>query len=204
MNRFQFYWYLLVITIASVVVSCNFNSGVETTNGCTVSASATDVTGTAPRNAQIYIISNSYLPFIDSGFARGTTADFSGNFECAIPQGTFFLYVNDESSGKTVRIEASSHFALTSRELGEPGSISGTIQRTEGRVFLVCLAGTPHYRLLSGKPDFHFDMIPAGDYRLIVYELDASDSGTRTLQYEEALSIDTGDKVVLPEISIGN
>lgn len=201
MNRRQLYWYLLVITFASILVSCNYNSGVETTNGCTVSASATDVTGTAPRNAQIYIISDSYLPYIDSGFALGTTADFSGNFECAIPQGTFFLYVNDESSGKTVRIEASSHFAFTSRKLGEPGSISGTIQ-SEGRVFLVCLAGTPHYRLLTGKSDFRFDMIPAGDYRLIVYELDISDSDKRTMQYEEILSLATGEKVALPEIRI--
>lgn len=204
MNRHLLSLYLLMITLASALVSCNYNSGVETTNGCTISASATDVSGTAPRNAQIYIISNSYLPFIDSGFAYGTTADFSGNFECAIPEGNFFLYVNDETSGKAVRIEASSHLARTSRELGEPGSISGTIQRSEGRVFLVCLAGTPHYRLLTVKYDFRFDKVPAGDYRLIVYELDMSDSSITAMQYEETVSVDMGEKVSIPEIRISN
>ena len=54
-------------------------SGVETTNGFTITATTTAIKGTAPAYSTVYLFDTGYIPYIDSGFGYGTAVNADEN-----------------------------------------------------------------------------------------------------------------------------
>lgn len=156
------------------MLRCSINTaGIETTNGATVIASASSISGTAPPHAQISVFDTGYIPAIDSGLALTTSANDSGcfTFEGLAPD-LYTVIVEMPDSGQAALfsnilvgpfIADSAHRKI----LGPTGSISGTVASADSSAgILLYLPGTGYYRILSNPGPFSFEGIPAGTYRL--------------------------------------
>lgn len=174
----------------------NSVSGVETTNGFTVTATAAVVSGSAPPYSQIYLCDTGYIPFVNIGTGLQTSPDVSGGFSFAISPGSYKVVVFS-SSGRSaaVSIAAPSAAAAThtnvSRHLEEPGTITGTITGPSDSL-LVYLTGMSYYAVLSTNRTFSLSFVPPGTHRLRVIRLPAQRAESMDILHEESIVVTPG------------
>lgn len=168
-TRNVLYTLLAALLSASLQFFCSTSlSGVETTNGITVVATAETIEGTAPPYSQVYLFDTSYIPYIDIGTGFGTSVDFDGAFEFSVAPGTYniLVIVRDGSEAgilqKTVSPENSPGGEPEKNDLQKTGSVSGSVEADSGETILVYIAGTSYYRILTGSSSFSFQSVPSG------------------------------------------
>jgi len=197
------------VVLASMVSCGTSVSGVETTNGFTVSATADDVSGTAPPNSQIYLCDTGYIPCVDRGTGIQTSADLAGRFDFSISTGDYSVMVITPD-GKTAGV----HFKNASGTAGnrfeesrtpqQPGSITGSIAGTfPGDTLLIYLVGMCHYRLVTRQnAAFTVSRVPAGEYRLRIMVLPDRDTTEAVPLYESDVTVAPSKTTVLDPISL--
>jgi hypothetical protein len=181
-------------------------AGVETTNGCTVVATATAVEGTAPPLSRVFIFDTSYIPYIDSGFGIGTAVDNEGAFQFNIAPGSYHIFIigpTGEAASIAIRSPNSADVGSVSKrqKLQHPGAISGIITNTVSDTFLIFLAGMCHYQVLPATHTFSLLNVPAGTYSLKIVRLSGlSYAAPLDMFHEQEVMVNPGDTTALGEI----
>jgi hypothetical protein len=190
-----------------LIVRCTTQiAGVETTNGCTITATATAIEGTVPPLSRVFLFDTSYIPYIDSGVGIGTAADNEGVFQFNTRPGNYNIFIigpTGEAASIAITSPESTNTGSMSKkqELQNPGAISGIISSAVSDTFLIFLAGMCHYQLVSATHTFALINVPAGSYSLKIARL----SGTRNavpldIVHEQAVMVYPGDTAALGEI----
>lgn len=176
-------------------------SGVETTNGYTVTATATSIEGVAPPSTHIFLFDTNYIPFIDSGIGIATAADFNGTYRIQAPVGKYNVIVitslTDEGDfiNETIATQVQSRGGAAQKIMRRLGAVSGKMGGALQGKFLVYLAGTGHYEVFSGQQDFHLTSVPAGMYTLRIAQLSESGNEVILNLVERSVTVDPGKTV---------
>jgi hypothetical protein len=175
----------VVAVIGGILMHCSGPvAGIETTNGVTVVARASSISGTSQPFADVSLCNSAYIPFIDSGLALATSVGASGefNFEGLEP-GNYSITICDRD-----RAHATIFQDLTVGPVVPDSERSGTLENTgsltgivtsiaqPGTEVLLSLIGTEYYVLLPGPGRFIFPSLPAGAYELQASLLSESDT----------------------------
>jgi hypothetical protein len=180
-------------------------AGVETTNGCTVVATAAGIEGTVPPQSRVFVFDTSYIPYIDSGVGIGTAADNNGAFQFKTLPGKYNILVigpTGEAAGIAI---TSGDAATVSKEqrLELPGAVSGTISSAAGDTLLIFLEGMCQYQIVSVPRSFILKNIPKGTYALKIARISSpgSGSGMKILR-EERVLVTAGSTTALGDITL--
>jgi hypothetical protein len=165
----------LLVTV--LIMQCsNRLAGVETTNGCTVFATASGIEGTVPPSSRVFIFDTTYIPYVDSGVGIGTAADNNGFFRFNTPPGKYNVFIvgpTGELAG--VAINSPSTDGDTSSKqlpLQDPGAVSGTLSDSAtSDTLLIFLEGMCHYQVTTAAHSFFLKNIPEGTYQLKIARL---------------------------------
>jgi hypothetical protein len=176
---------LIVVTlIASVTFRCGQGlSGVETTNGATVTVQADRVEGTTPPFANIYLFDKDYIPYIDEGLGVATAADGNGRFLFNGIRGeTFTVAVVCDEDSRSILLCAGCTGSTISSPLYNPGKLEGSVTASDTGSILIFLHGTGWYKILKNSGSFVFDALPQGKYRLQAAILSYGESGKPSIK----------------------
>jgi hypothetical protein len=196
------------LLVNMLIVRCATQlAGVETTNGCTVVATATDIEGTAPPLSRVFIFDSSYIPYIDSGVGIGTAVDDKGVFQFNTPTGgaynIFIIGPTGEAASIAIKSPDSTDAGsvVKKQELQYPGAISGTISSAASDTFLIFLSGMCHYQLVPVARAFYLANIPEGVYSLKVARLSGPhrDPAMKIL-YEQVVQVYRGETAPIGQI----
>lgn len=181
-------------------------SGVETTNGLSVTATTNAVSGKAPKKAQVYLCDTGYIPYINSGTGIQTASDMTGTFSFSIQPGLYTVVAISESGNAAAVTIATQSTAgqspvSTQRTMENPGTITGAIAGAADTL-LVYLAGTSYYQLLTEHRDFTITRIPPGDYLLRIIRLPAVSLSGDIILYEEHIVVSANRTVATGIIAI--
>ncbi|HEX7511262.1 MAG TPA: hypothetical protein VF335_08180, partial [Chitinivibrionales bacterium] len=181
-------------------------AGVETTNGCTVVATAKTIEGTVPPWSRVFVFDSSYIPYIDSGAGFGTAADNRGNFQFNTPPGKYVIFVigpagdaagiaiTSPDSGKTGSVSKQQQLQL-------PGVVSGTVVTAASDTMLVFLEGMCQYQVLVTAGAFSLGSVPPGTYVLKVARISGSLIGIGlTILHEQRIQVNPGSVTPLTPI----
>ncbi len=151
-------------------------AGVETTNGCTVVATAGAIEGIAPPLSRAFLCNAGYIPYIDSGIGIGTAADGKGAFQFSAPPGNYTIFIigpTGEAAGIAITSPDSAGAGAVSKQqqLLYPGAVSGTVSNTTPDTLLVFLAGMCHYQVVFTTAAFYLQNVPEGTYILKIARL---------------------------------
>ena len=190
-----------------LIVRCSTRlAGVETTNGCTVVATATSIEGMAPPLSRVFIFDTSYIPYIDSGVGIGTATDDEGAFQFNTPPGNYHIFIvgpTGEAAGIAIKSPDAAHVGAVSKEqqLQPPGAVSGTISTEASDTLLVFLAGMCHYQLITAAGNFYLTNVPEGVYSLKIARVSGPQNGpVMEILHERLVSVNKGDTTVIGEI----
>jgi hypothetical protein len=178
-NRFIL---IIVALVSLLLIKCVQNlSGVETTNGATISVMAYKVEGTASPFAFIYLCDNNYIPYIDSGTGVATAADKNGDFLINEINGDKFSVsiVSRDNSG-TAFFCAGCDSSTNQATLSLPGKLEGSIVTSIPGSILVFLRGTGYYILLESPGPFVFDAIPQGTHQIQAAIISKGSNGSKS------------------------
>ena len=173
---------LLAVGIITALLYCSCStgvSGVETTNGFTVVATARSIEGTAPPFAQVFLFDTGYIPFVDTGFGFGTSVDLDSSYRFPALPGVYNLLVitADGSAAGLQRQTVAAEERTASPQtftLEKSGAVSGAIDPVAESRYLVYLPGTGYYTVITGTSEFSFSPLPAGNHSLRVRRIDDS------------------------------
>ncbi len=176
--------FLISALILPALVACSSAvAGIETTNGATVVASSSSISGQAPVRSQVWVCDSAYIPIVDSGFARAVSVDDSGRFTIGnLPPGAYTVIVktqNHDSGALFQGVRVGSNDTAMRRLLEPTGSIEGTVvsASSSNAGVLVFLVGTEYYQILPRAGSFDFGSVPAGTYELQACALALSGPG---------------------------
>lgn len=171
-------WVTLAESIIIMVwaIRCSTEvAGVGTTNGCTVTASASCVEGSAPPFSSILLFDVNYTPYIDSGLGIITSVDNQGRFRFNnVDNSVLNVVIVDESGRSAVLFDSlivgngGTKDSARSSSLSSTGTITGAVacrSLPQGKILVYC-AGTDYYSLLSGPGDYSLASVPEGAYRI--------------------------------------
>ena len=199
---------VLFLCIGLLSVRCSMRlAGVETTNGCTVVATATSIEGTAPPLSRVFIFNERYIPYIDSGIGMGTAADGEGAFRFSTSPGAYHVFIigpTGEAANLSVESPGSSDTGHVSKNgrLRHPGAVSGAISSAVADTLLVFLSGMCHYQLLCAERSFFIKNVPEGTYLLEIARLSGAPSGlNREIVHEERVAILPDDTATVGAIT---
>ena len=158
---------------AALLLRC---TGIETTNGITVVASSSSISGNVPPHASVSLFNTAYIPFIDRGISHTVTADESGNFAFdGLVPGKYNVIVTtpderDAALVPCVKIDTSVIDSQYRAILEPVGSVSGSITNVPDSIaeVLIFLEGTGYYTRIPGAGAFTIDQVSAGSYNLHV------------------------------------
>jgi hypothetical protein len=165
------------LSAAAVITlfNCTTNvSGVETTNGFTVTASSTGIEGTAPAFSSVYLFDTAYIPCIDSGFGYATAVTPKENFTFPLSGGSYNLFVYLHSGDlagtaqKVILTDETDASASRQLSLKKTTVITGTVTMRANSTVLVYIPGSNFFRILNESGPFTLIGIPAGTYRVNV------------------------------------
>jgi hypothetical protein len=181
-------------------------AGVETTNGCTVVATATSVEGTAPPLSRVFLFGERYIPFIDSGLGIGTAADADGACRFSAPPGAYNVFIigpTGEAAGFAVATPAAgANQVLRNGMLQRVGAVSGAVSAADSDTLLVFLSGMCHYQLLCAGRSFSLKSVPAGTYELVIARLTGSAAGVTWKTVRElAVTVSPDETAAVGEVS---
>lgn len=169
-------WNLLAAAVAIGLTArgCSINTaGIETTNGATVTASVSSITGNAPPFSRVSVFDSGYIPAVDSGTALVTLAGDTGGFGFeGIAPGAYTVIIETPDSKKAalfqdIPVGPRAVDSVRHQTLESTGVLSGTVTTAMGPAgILVYLAGTGYYQVLSGSGQFTFSDIAPGVYTL--------------------------------------
>jgi hypothetical protein len=195
------------LLINLLMVRCSTQiAGVETTNGCTVVATATAIEGSAPPMSRVFIFDTSYIPYIDSGIGIGTAADEEGAFHFNTSPGSYHLFIVEpagNSAGIAIKSPDSRTGGAVSKEqlLQKPGAVSGTISSATSDTFLVFLEGMCHYQVVTAAQTFYLKNVPEGTYRLKIARLSGPwNEGVVKILYEQQIRVSPKETVEIGDI----
>ena len=192
----------LLVNLLAVGCSTRL-AGVETTNGCTVVATATSIEGSAPPMSRVFIFNERYIPYIDSGVGIGTAADGEGAFQCAAPPGVYHVFIigpTGEAASIAIQSPGSASGAVSKNGLLQhPGAVSGTIAGRLSDTLLVFLSGMCHYQLLSTTRSFLLQNVPEGTYTLKIARLSNAIAGA-TILHEEPVTIAPDETTAIGDV----
>jgi hypothetical protein len=165
-----------LILIIVLAIRCSTEvAGVGTTNGCTVTASASCVEGSAPPFSAVLLFDVNYTPYIDSGLGIITSADEQGRFRFkALSNGVLNVVILDESGRNAVLFDSlivgngGTRDTARSSFLSSTGTITGAVacpSTPQGEILVYC-TGTDYYSLLSWPGDYLLPSVPEGAYRI--------------------------------------
>lgn len=162
---------LLLITAALIsllIMKCVQQvSGVETTNGATVSVSAHKVEGKTMPFAGVYLCDKNYIPYIDNGIGVATAADKNGDFLFNDIAGEkFSVAIITRDNSETAFFCAGCDSSNNQIILSSPGKLEGSVTTSLSGPILVFLRGTGYYMILESSGSFVFDALPQGVHQV--------------------------------------
>lgn len=167
---------LLFGVFALFLCSCGNNlAGSETTNGdeVMVTATADRIYGTAPAGNKVYLFSNHYCPYNDSGFSSVSKTDTSGSFSFNnLAEGEYTIYCKLANSDSSVIIQSiqvqSNHWSTPDTvEFDENGSFSGKLIDSSGIALsqsYVYISGSPFFTITDSSGIYILKAVPKGNY----------------------------------------
>ena len=206
-NRFLFTATLFCV-LSGIVLKCTTSvSGVETTNGFSVTATTGSITGKAPAYAQVFLFDTGFVPYLNSGTGLITTADAAGHFRFAATSAICNILVVDSGSNSAgILTYTPSDFTDTnpspaslSRQLSETGTLEGSLHSPGEEQTLLYLPGLCYYRIVNGSDSFTFPALPPGTYHLRIMKLRRSPAET---DYDTTVTVESGTVSYAGEISI--
>jgi len=193
--------------ITALFVRCSSKvAGVETTNGCTVVATASAIEGTAPALSRAFIFDSQYIPYIDSGFGIGTATDEQGKFRCPASPGSYNILVIDPSGNAasiSITAPAATRGSTVSehKQLYRPGAVSGTVSTAGRDTLLVFLQGMCQYQVILADRIFRLTNVPEGSYTLKMARLSGTAGGKLVeIVHEESVTVSQGQTVSIGTI----
>jgi hypothetical protein len=167
---------LLSIAVAffPALLCTNNSAGIETTNGATVVATASSITGTVPAYSQVTLIDTSFVPLVYQGRAFATSAGITGviDFLDLVP-GVYTVIVEtpdgrNAAAFQDISIGSSTSITTLQKNLEPTGTLSGIVATAtpSSAGILLYLVGTDYYLALPGPGPFTFESIAPGDYDL--------------------------------------
>ncbi len=187
------------VLAALLIARCSTQvAGVETTNGCTVVASAAAIEGTVPPFSRVFVFDAGYIPYIDSGVGIGTAADEAGTFQFATAPGAYTVFVvgpTGEAAGIPIESPDSKNGTVSKNQvLHRPGAVSGIIAGAPSDTFLIFLAGMCQYQLAPAARTFYLAGVPEGTYTLKIARLSgASENPSLEFLHEQSVQVHQGD-----------
>jgi len=177
MKKFFFSGPFFFLCIANVVILMKCTpgiSGVETTNGFTITATTDAIEGTAPAFSTVYLFDTAYIPYIDSGFGYGTAVTAEKDFRFPLSSGSYNIFVYSYSGdlgGTAQKVALADAAESRQKTMDKTTSISGFVTMPENTSALVYIPGSDFYRLLKESGPFTLTGIPAGTFRIKVARL---------------------------------
>ena len=162
---------LAAAVLVMALIRC---TGIETTNGVTVIASSSSISGSVPPFASVSLFDTAYIPFIGRGISRAVSASETGDFvfDGLLP-GTYNVIVStpdgrDAALVPRIAIEASVIDSQYRAMLEPVGSVNGAITNVPDTVaeVLIYLEGTGYYARMPGTGTYTINQVPAGNYSL--------------------------------------
>lgn len=149
-------------------------AGIETTNGATVAASVSSITGTVPPYARVSVFGSTYIPVVDSGLGLTTAVGDSGVFGFeGLAAGVYTVVVELRDKDKAaafqgISVGPSAVDSVRQKTLEPTGSLSGSVTAIPGSAsaILLYLVGTDYYMALPAPGPFALEFIAPGIYEL--------------------------------------
>jgi uncharacterized protein (DUF2141 family) len=173
-----------VLAAAVLVMALMRCTGIETTNGVTVIASSSSISGSVPPHASVSLFDTAYIPFIGRGISRAVTVGETGDFvfDGLLP-GSYNVIVStpderDAALVPRIAIEASVVDSQYRATLEPVGSVHGSITNVPDTIaeVLIYLEGTGYYARMPGTGTFTINQVSAGTYSLRISEYSFSDT----------------------------
>jgi hypothetical protein len=163
-----------VLAATVLVMTLMRCTGIETTNGITVVASSSSISGIVPPHASVLLFDTAYIPFIGRGISRAVMASETGDFVFdGLLRGTYNVIVStpdgrDAALVPRIAIEASVIDSQYRAMLEPVGSVNGAITNVPDTVaeVLIYLEGTGYYARMPGTGTYTINQVPAGSYSL--------------------------------------
>jgi hypothetical protein len=163
-----------VLATASLVLLLARCTGIETTNGVTVVASSSSISGNTPPLAIVSVFDTAYIPYIRIGTTRTVTADEAGNFAIdGLLPGMYNVIVTASDSHEAVffpevEIKPGAGDSQLRAILEPVGSVTGMVADVPDTIpnILIYIPGTGYYARLPEAGAFAISTIPVGVYDL--------------------------------------
>jgi hypothetical protein len=175
----------IVLIVAAVMIPSihcvNTSAGIETTNGATVVASASSITGTVPPYARVALFDTAFIPMVYRGQGLTSTVDKTGIVEFTDLVPGVYTVIVETNDGRTaaafqgIAVGPSASDVTIHKMLEPTGTLAGTVTAANdaGAGLLVYLVGTGYYLALPGPGAFTFESIAPGNYELQAVGLSA-------------------------------
>jgi hypothetical protein len=165
-------------------------AGTETTNGdeVIVTADMNSIKGTAPAGSEIYIFSDDYFPFSDSGFTNSAIVSDTGSFHffnlmpgsynilCTYPKSNASVFV------QKISIQTWDRSQTDTVTLTITGVIKGTLVDSLNKPVINAYAyikGSPFYTTTNDLGEFALNKIPDGMYTVIFKRTDTNSTSIK-------------------------
>jgi hypothetical protein len=166
---------LIVAAIIFPAIRCvNTSAGIETTNGATVVASASSITGTVPPYARVALFDTAFIPVVYRGQGLTSNVDKTGIIEFNdLAPSIYTVIVEMPENQKAaafqgIAVGPSAADSTMHKILEATGTLTGTVTAANdsGTGLLLYLVGTGYYLVLPGPGPFTFESIAPGNYEL--------------------------------------